>query len=167
MSKIAWITQEIVYIICTECLGLQKILYPELRKFNGKLCTLYMLRTFGFDEKLNIPNYENSTGNCVHYICTEWLDLQKNWISRESKIQREIVYIKYVWNVWFCRKIEYPELRKFDGNLCTLYMYGMPGFAEKLNIHNCENSTTNFVHNICTKCLDLRKSWISKIAKIQ
>ena len=68
------------------------------------------------------------------------------------------MYIKYVWNVWFERKIEYPELRKFDGKLCTLYMYGMSGFVAKLNIQNYENLTANFVHYICTECLDLQKN---------
>ena len=68
------------------------------------------------------------------------------------------MYNIYVWNMWFCRKIEYPELRKFDGKLCTLYMYGMSGFAEKLNIQNCENSMANFVHYICTECSDLQKN---------
>ena len=40
-----------------------------------------------------------------------------------------------------CRKIEYPEQRKFKGKLCTLYMYGMSGLAKKLNVQNCVNST--------------------------
>ena len=48
-----------------------------------------------------------------------------------------MVYIIYVQNDWIYRKIEYSELRKFDGKFCTLYMYEMSGFAEKLNIHNC------------------------------
>ena len=51
--------------------------YPELRKFNGKLYTLYV-RMSGFAEKLDIPNSENSTGNCAHYLCTACLDLKKN-----------------------------------------------------------------------------------------
>ena len=34
-----------------------------------------------FAENLNIQNYENLTGNFVHYICTECLDLHKNGIS--------------------------------------------------------------------------------------
>ena len=81
----------------------EKIEYPELEKFNGKLYTLYMYGIigfakklivqncgnsmqnfvhymygmFGFVEKLNIPNSENSTGNCVHYLYTACLDLQK------------------------------------------------------------------------------------------
>ena len=33
-------------------------------------------------------------------------------------------------------KIEYPELP--TGN-CFHYIYGMSGFAEKLEIHNCSN----------------------------
>ena len=82
----------------------EEIEYPELQKFNGKLCTLYTYWTSGFAEKLNvqncenwtgncvrymyvmsgfaeklnIPNSENSTGNCVHYLCTASQDLQKN-----------------------------------------------------------------------------------------
>ena len=55
----------------------QKIQYPELRKFNGKLCTLYVFEKSGFAENLNIQNSENRTGNCVHYIRTKRLDLQK------------------------------------------------------------------------------------------
>ena len=54
-------------------------------------------------EKLNIQNFVNSAGNCVPYICTTSLDF---------------------------RKIEYPELCKFNVKLCTLYVR-MSGFAEK------------------------------------
>ena len=83
----------------------------------------------------------------------------------------------------FAEEIEYSELQKFIGKLYTLYMqgmvgfteklnvqnsrnstgncvqytYGMCGFSEKLNIQNCVNLTENFVHYICTKCLDLQK----------
>ena len=32
----------------------------------------------GFADKLNIQNFVNSAGNCVHYICTECMDLQRN-----------------------------------------------------------------------------------------
>ena len=126
-----------------------------------------MFGTSVFSKKLNIQNCKNSTGNCVHYICTKWLYLKKNWISRAAKIQRKIVYVIYVQNDWICRKIEYPEGRKFNGKLCTLYTYGMFGFAEKLNIQNCENSTRNCFHYICTECLDFLQNWISKTAKIQ
>jgi len=38
----------------------------------------------GFAEKLNIRNFENSARDCVNYICTECLDLQRNWISRTA-----------------------------------------------------------------------------------
>ena len=137
-------------------------------------------------------------------------------MSRVAKIQRKIVcvmYVRNVWiskkiecpklcklikkfcklhvqNVWICRKIDYPELRKFNGKLCTFYTYGMSGFAEKLNILNCENwtgncvhfmhgmsglakklnipcyiySMGNCVHYICTECLDLQKNIISRTA---
>ena len=58
----------------------------------------------------------------VYIFCMEFLDLQKNWISQTSKIQRKIVYIIYVRNVWICRKIECPELQKLNWKLCTLYV---------------------------------------------
>jgi len=157
-----------------------------------------MYGIFGFVEKLNIQNFVNSVRNSVHYIHTEHLDLQRNWITKTTWIQREIVYIinvqnvcicikienlelrKFngklctlnVWTIWICRYIENPEMQKFDWKLCTLnvrnvrfcgvieypkyrkfsrklstlYMYGMFGFAEKLNILNNVNSTGNCVH---------------------
>ena len=105
-------------------------------------------------------------------------------MSRTAKIHREIAHIMYVRNVWICRKIEYPELRKlnmklctlyarnvwisrkieylllhlFNGKLCILYMYGTSGFAEKLIIQNYENSTGNCVQYICTERKDLLKN---------
>ena len=81
-----------------------------------------------FAKKLNIQNSENSTGNCVHYLCMACLDLKKKFKVQNSG--------NTIWN-------------------CVQYMYGMFGFAEKLQIQNCENSTENCVHYICTKCLDL------------
>ena len=45
-----------------------------------------------FAKKLNIPNSENSTGNCVHYLCMPCLDVQKNSKSKTAEIQFEIVY---------------------------------------------------------------------------
>ena len=110
--------------------------FAEIRKFNRKLYTLYIYEMSGFLAKLNLHNYENSTGNCLHYICTEFLNLQKNWISRTREIQWEIVHIIYIQNVWISSKIESPQLRKFNGKLFTLYMYGISEFAEKLNIQN-------------------------------
>ena len=53
-----------------------------------------------------------------------------------------------VWNVWFCGEIEYPKFRKFSAKLCTLYMYGMSGFEEKLNILKYINSTGNYAHYV-------------------
>ena len=52
----------------------------------------------------------------------------------------------YVRNVWIWTKIECLELHIFSVKFGTLYMYGMSGFAENLNIQNCENSTGNCVH---------------------
>ena len=117
----------------------RKIEYPLPLIFNGKLCTLYMYGMPGFAKKSFVQNCENSTGNCVQYICMESNNLLKNWISRTAKIHQEIVYIIYVRNFWICRKIEYPELWKFNGKLCTSYKYGMFGLAKKLNVKNCVN----------------------------
>ena len=62
----------------------------------------------GSTEKLKIQNFVNSAG---------------------------IVYIIYVQNIRICREIEYLEIYKFNGKLCTI-MYGMSGFVEKLKIQN-------------------------------
>ena len=72
----------------------------------------------GFAEKLNIQNFVNSAG---------------------------IVYIIYVRDIWFCGEIEYSKFVKFNEKLCTLYMYEISGFVEKLNILKYINSTGNYV----------------------
>ena len=46
----------------------------------------------------------------------------------------------------FVEEIEYSELQKFIGKLYTLYMQGMVGFTEKLNVQYSGNSTGNSVH---------------------
>ena len=125
--------------------------YPECENWNGNYVH-YMHGMSGLAEKLNISYCIYSMGNFVYYICMEHLDLQKNWISRTTKIEREIVYNIYVRNVRICWKIKYLELRKFIGKLCTLCMYGISGFAEKLNIQSCENSIENCMRYICTEC---------------
>ena len=161
MSKIwisitAKIKRKIVYIIYLRNAWIcWKIEYPELQKFVGILCTLYMYRMSRFPNKLNIHSCGNSTKNCVHYTCTECLDWKKNWMSIAEKMQQKIVYVIYLRNVWIskkiecpklrklnrklctlyvrkvwiCRKIQYLELRKFNGKLCTLYMYRMSGLV--------------------------------------
>ena len=53
----------------------REIKYPELHKLYEKFCTLYMHGMSGFTKKFNIQNSENSTGNCIHYIYMECLDL--------------------------------------------------------------------------------------------
>ena len=122
----------------------RKINCVELRKFNKKLCTL-KVRNVRIWREIEYTKLRKLKKKFEHYICTKCLYLQKNWISRTSKIQQEIVYIIYIRNVWICRKIESPELRKFNGRLFTLYMYGISGFAEKLNIQHRGNSTGNCV----------------------
>ena len=51
-SKTAEIQFEVVYNTCTECLDSRKIEHPKLRKFDRKLCTLYLYKMFGFAENL-------------------------------------------------------------------------------------------------------------------
>ena len=89
-----------------------------------------MYRISGSAEKLNIQNFVNSIGNCVRYICTKCLDSLKNGITKAAKIQWKIMYAIYVRNVWISKKIECPELRKFNEKLCTLYMYRMSRLAK-------------------------------------
>ena len=48
-------------------------------------------------------------------------------------------------NVWFYGEVEYSKFLKFNEKLCTLYMYGISGFAEKLNILKYINFTGNYV----------------------
>ena len=46
----------------------RKIEYPKQRKFDGKLCTLYMYGMTGLAKKLNVQNCVNSTGKCTLYV---------------------------------------------------------------------------------------------------
>ena len=62
----------------TDCLDLQKIEYPELRKLNGKLGTLYV-RNVWISRRIDYPEL----CGCNGIFCT--------W---------------YVWNVLICKKIE-------------------------------------------------------------
>ena len=87
-----------------------------------------MYEMSGFVEKLNIQNFLKSMGNCVHYKCTEYL---------------------------IRRKIKYPKFHKFNGKLCTLYMYKLSGFTEKLNILKYKIQR-EIMYIICTECLDLQ-----------
>ena len=124
----------IVYIICTECLDLQKI---WISWTDGKLCTLYMYGMSGFAEKWNIQNCVSRTGNCVHYICMECLDLHK------------------IFNI--------QNYNNSTGN-CIQYLYRMSGLAKKLNIQKCVYLTENCVQYICTACLDRQRNWMSRTA---
>ena len=125
----------------------RKIEYPELPIFNGKLCTLYMYRMSRLAEKLNVQNSINWTGNCIYNLygmsrfaknlniqnCENWtgycVHYMRGMFTLAEKLNipycmYSIGYIIYVRNVWICKKIEYPELRKCNGKLCTIYMYG-------------------------------------------
>ena len=140
-SKTAQIWHKIVYIIFVQNVWIcRKIDCLELRKFNGKLCTLNVRKVRIYRE-IEYPKLRKLTRDFVHYFWTKCLYLQKNWISGTPKIQREIVYI--------------------------IYIYEMSGFVEKLNLHNYENSMGNYLHYICSKFLDLQKNWISRTGEIQ
>ena len=97
-----------------------------------------MYRKSGFKEKLKIQNFVNSVG--IVYI----IYVQNIWIRRGIeyleiyKFNGKLCTL-YVRNVWFYREIEYPKFCQFSGKLCSLYMYEMFGFAEKLNIENYVN----------------------------
>ena len=70
----------------------------------------------GFAEKVYIQNFVNSVS--IVYI----IYVRNIWICREivypelRKFNRKLCTL-YVWNIWICREIEYPELRKFNGKL--------------------------------------------------
>ena len=82
----------------------------------------------GFAEKLNIQNFKNSARDCVNYTCTE---------------------------VWICREIEYLELPKFNGKLCTLNVLTVWIYRE---IENPELSKFNGKLG----SLNVRTVWIFK-----
>ena len=68
----------IVYIIYVRnVLICREIENLELSKFVGKLCTLIVRKVWFYGEIEN-PKFRKFCGNCVHYICTEYLDLQRN-----------------------------------------------------------------------------------------
>ena len=68
--------------------------------------------------------------------------------------------------VGFAEKLNVQYCGNSTGN-SVHYMSGMSGFAEKLNIPKSENSTGNCVHYLCMASPDLQKNWKSKTAVIQ
>ena len=59
--------------------------------------------------------------------------------------------------VGFAEKLNVQYCRNSTGN-SVHYMSGMSGFAKKLNIPNSENSTGNCVHYLCMASPDLQKN---------
>ena len=104
----------------------RKIKYPKLRKFNGKLCTLYTYETFGFAEKLNVQYCGNSMGNSVHYM--------------------------YVMS-GFVEKLNVLNSINSTENYLH-YTYGMFGFEEKLIVIAAQ-ILWEIVYIIRTECLNL------------
>ena len=137
------------------------IVYPKLRKLNGKLCTLYVQNVW-FAEKLNTQNCVNSTGYCVHFLYgmsrfTKKLNIQNCVNATENCVQ-------YMYGLSeFVEKLNIQKCVNSTRNWVH-YRYRMSGFAEKLNIQNSVNSTGNCARYICTKCLLLQRNWISRTA---
>ena len=61
----------------------------------------------------------------------------------------------------FAEKLNIQNCENSMGN-CVYYMCGMSRLAEKLNIQNCVYSTKNCVHYIFTECLDMYWNWMSR-----
>ena len=80
----------------------------------------YIYGLFGFAEKLNIQNCVNSTRNCVLDVCIFWI-CRKIEYPELRKFNGKLCILD-VWIVWIWRKIEYPELRKFNAKFCALYV---------------------------------------------
>ena len=57
----------------------------------------------------------------------------------------------------FAEKLNIQNCENSTGN-CVYYIHGMSGLVEKLNIQNCVYSTKNCVHYICTECLDMQRN---------
>ena len=108
-SKTVKIRQKIVYIIFVQNVWIcRKFDCLELRKLNGKLCTLHV-RNVWICRKIECPDLRKFNEKlCMLYV-------------RNFRIGRKIAYIDlqkfsgklcalYVRNVWLCRKFEYPDL---------------------------------------------------------
>ena len=89
----------------------------------------------------------------IIYVLNSWI-CRKIESPELRKFNRKFCTLN-VRNVWICREIEYIELRKLKKKFWNLYLHRISGFAEKLNIQNSENSTGNCIHYIYTECLDL------------
>ena len=84
----------------------------------------------GFVEKLKIQNFVNSAG---------------------------IVHIIYVQNIWICREIEYLEIYKFKGKLCTLNVRNV-WFCGEIENSKFRKFNENCVYYICMECLEMRRN---------
>ena len=131
-----------------DCLDSKKFEYPELLKFNGKLYTLYV-RIFWIYRKSKLCSYVQCMELCkfIWKLCT--LYVRNVWIWRKIKYPKLRKFNEKLRTdvriFWICRKIEHLEMHNSTRN-CAHYLYGLSGFAEKLNIQNCVSSTGNCVH---------------------
>ena len=157
-----WNCVQYMYEIFWIC---KKIEHPKLHKFDRKLCTLYLYKTFGYVEKLNVQNCVNSTENCVQYMYgmsgfAEKLNVQ----ICENSMRNCACYMCGM--LGLAGKLHIRICKNSTG-ICVHFQYGISVFAEKLNIPNFENSTEYSVHYIRTERLDLQKSWLSRTAEIE
>ena len=109
----------------------------------------------GFAEKLNVQYCGNSTGNYAHYMSGMSGFAEKLNIPNSEKFNGKLCTLFMYGQSIFAKKLKVQKNGNSISN-CVQYMYGMFGFAEKL-IQNCVNSTENCVHYFCTECLDLQK----------
>ena len=68
----------IVYTVSVQNVWIYiEIEYLGIYKFNGKSCTLNV-RNVWFCGEIENSKFRKFSENCVHYICTECQDLQRN-----------------------------------------------------------------------------------------
>ena len=125
-----------MYIICTECLALQKNWISQTSKIQRKIVYILYARNVWICRKLECPELQNLNWK----LCT-----------------------LYVRNDWICRKIECPELHKFYEKFSTLYVRNV-WISRKIDCHSCANSVGNCVHYMHGMS-EFVKNWLSKLRK--
>ena len=117
----------------------RKFAYPNLQKFNGKLCILYV-RNVRLCRKIECFNGK---------LCT--FSLRNVWICRKieypklRKFNAKLRTLHTNGTSRFAEKLNVQNSGNYTGNFVR-YMYIMSGFAEKLNVQNSMNSTENSIH---------------------
>ena len=86
----------------------------------------------------------------------------KSGLTEKLKIQNfvnsaAIVHVIDVQNIWISREIEYLEIYKFNGKLCTLIVRSV-WFCGEIENSKFRKFNENCVHYIYTECQDLQRS---------